>query len=108
MDELDTSVPLCQDCRHSFIPVSQWFFMPFSWVDRLFNNSDSDQWHYLCRKIVKEQRTEFNPVSGSKVLKREYQTCAFARGKYNEECGHSGKMWAPKNKKDIFIYLKRI
>lgn len=108
MDDPDTSVPLCQDCRHSFIPVSQWVFMPVLWLGRLFDNDDSDQWQYRCRKIFKEQRTEFNPVSGSKILKKEHKLCVSSRDKYNEQCGPSGKMWAPKHKKDIFIYLKRI
>lgn len=108
MDEIPADVPLCRDCKHSFIPVSQWPFMPFIWIDRIINNDDSDQWHYRCRKVVKEQRTEFNPVTGSKLLKQEHKSCVSARDKYNELCGPTGKLWMPKRKQDFLVWLKRV
>jgi len=108
MDDIDPSAPLCRDCRHSFIPVGQWIFLPFMWLARLVEDDGSDQFIYRCRKIVKEQRTEFNPVSGSKLLKLEHKLCSFARGKYEEECGFSGKMWMPKRKTDFLVWLKRV
>jgi hypothetical protein len=108
MDEVDTSVPLCRDCRHSFIPVDQWFFLPLMWLARLVEDNGSDQFAYRCRKVVKEQRTEFNPVSGSKLLKREHMLCSFARGKYEEECGFSGRLYVPKRKQDFLVWLKKV
>lgn len=108
MDEDNRSMQLCQDCRHSFIPVSQWIFLPVKWMDRLFNNDDSDQWYYRCRKVIKEQRTEFNPVTGSKLLKQEHKLCVSARDRYNQECGPEGKLWTPKYRRDFLVWLKRV
>jgi hypothetical protein len=78
------------------------------WLARLVDDNGSDQFAYRCRKLVKEQRTEFNPVSGSKLVKREHKLCSSARDKYNEECGPLGKLWTPKRKQDFLVWLKKV
>jgi hypothetical protein len=37
----------------------------------------------------------------------DYNACSMARGLENI-CGKEGRHWTPRNKKDLFILLKRI
>jgi len=86
---------LCKDCIHSFYP----------WYDFFYN----DDFKYKCRKTYKPDRIEPSPVGGTRKVRGGYETCRYTRMKIREEnCGPEGKWWRPKNKKDLFIYLKRI
>lgn len=102
------AVPLCKNCRHSFIPVSQTIFLPFIWLSKIISKDDNDQYLYRCRKLIKGDETLFNPVTGMKLKSKEYKLCASARDTYNEQCGPDGKLWTPKDTKDFFVWLKRL
>jgi hypothetical protein len=95
-----TDKVLCKDCKHSFIP-----FQSFLWHG--FNT-----YAYKCRISFKETHEEFDPVTGPKKVKGEYQSCNIARvgsAVYGtERCGEEGKFWEPKNKKDLFKYIKHV
>ena len=81
---------LCKDCKHA-----RWNpFKLYTW--------------YCHRELVPE-KTEMDYVKGLKVTKAYYQACAIARiGKNNERCGEQGVFWEPKNKRDLFKYIKHV
>jgi hypothetical protein len=90
---------LCKDCKHSFRPLS----------NILFHGTSS--YAYKCKISFKETHEEFDPVIGSKKIKGEYQSCGIARiGRpdRDDRCGEGGKFWTPKNKQDLFKYIKHI
>jgi hypothetical protein len=89
---------LCKDCKHSFRTFSSIGIHGFT-----------SEYAYFCRKSYKEKRTEFNPVVGSKLVEAKYDSCGIARiGREDRDdrCGESGQWWEPKNKRDLFKYIK--
>lgn len=73
-----------------------------SWFVRNFGNSV----FWSCGIEGNYEPEEFNPVDG-KTRGGYYKSCSTARGKYGP-CGPEARLWTPRNKKDIFVFLKRI
>jgi hypothetical protein len=61
-----------------------------------------------CKKALVPEEVEDDPVSGPRKVPAHYKSCRSARSEFGDLCGKEGKWWQPKNKKDLFIYLKRI
>lgn len=80
----------CKTCSHN---RSSWFVRTFS----------SSVW-WTCD--IDYTEPVYNPVDG-KTSAGYYASCSVARG-VESICGKEGKHWKPRNKKDMFIYLKRI
>jgi hypothetical protein len=94
-----SDVVLCKDCKHSFRKVSDW----------LAHGSAS--FAYSCRKSFKPAHDEPDLVLGSKKVPAKYESCGVARiGRPDrtDRCGESGKFWEPKNKRDLFKYIKHV
>jgi hypothetical protein len=90
---------LCKDCSHSFRKFKDWFIL------------GSNEYAYTCRKSFKPEHFEPSPVVGAKKIEAKYESCAVARvGRpdRDDRCGETGKWWTPKDKKDLFTYIKRI
>jgi len=89
---------LCKDCKHSFKPWDE-FFLPASIALR-------------CRVAYHPNEIKIDPVTGPQKHKAYYDRCAVARGtafaSEPEKCGKDGKHWAPKNKRDLFKYIKHV
>jgi hypothetical protein len=85
---------LCTDCKHSFR----------AWYDVVFL---SPKRHSLrCRQSYKPDETEIDLVTGPKRTAAHYETCGMARLN-SGTCGKNGKLWQPKNKKDLFKLIKK-
>lgn len=86
----------CKSCRFSFrrlIDLPQW----------------GSGYEYRCRKGFVEEQKEFDPVKGHKTIPAHYKSCSSMRlHRDTDQCGAAGRWWEPKNKKDFFVYLKRI
>ena len=90
---------LCKDCTHSFRPITDWI------------SHGSREYAYSCRKSFKPEHVESNLIIGSKKIKANYEKCVVARigrSDRDDRCGEAGKWWTPKDKKDLFTYIKRI
>lgn len=85
---------LCKDCKHCFITLRNQLFYAFH----------DSEFRYSCRRSYEEARINFNPVTGSKIVKNKYELCTLSRLNPNK-CGPDAKYWAPKNKKDLFLAL---
>lgn len=85
---------LCTDCKHSFQ----------AWQDIIFFSSKR---HTLrCKHAYKPDETEIDLVTGPKKNTAHYQICGLARMN-SGVCGKAGKLWQPKNKKDLFKLIKK-
>ena len=89
---------LCKDCKHSFKPWSE-IFLPKSIALR-------------CRKAFHTKTIKVDPVTGPEQQEAYYDRCAVARAtafaSEPEKCGKDGKNWEPKNKRDLFKYIKHV
>jgi len=91
---------LCKDCKHSFRTFGSIGLHGFK-----------SEYAYFCRKSYQEKRTEPNPVIGSRLVEAKYEGCSVARiGRPDrtDRCGETGKFWEPKNKRDLFKYIKHV
>ena len=91
---------LCKDCKHSFRTVAN-----------ILTHGFNNEYAYQCRKSFKETHTQPNPVIGSKTIQSKYETCGIARiGRVDRDdrCGESGQWWEPKNKRDLFKFIKHV
>ena len=102
MINIKEDVPLCVDCKHSFIPAKEWILLPFGWWPR-----SGRKYFYRCRRLFEEKTTVMNPVIGEENRAKKHLLCESARDRYNESCGPLGKMWIPKHKKHLFMAIKR-
>jgi hypothetical protein len=85
---------LCKNCKHSFRSLSSF---PI-W-------GSGTEWR--CRRAFVEDIVEHDPVTGPKTVAAHYQRCSAARGGWRSAvCGEQGKLWEPKNKKDLFLWIK--
>lgn len=85
---------LCKDCKHSFRSFGSF---PL-W-------GSGTEWR--CRKAFVAETTEHDPVTGPKKVAEHYQRCSSARGGWTSAvCGEQAKLWEPKNKKDLFLWIK--
>ena len=91
---------LCKDCKHSFRQFGDWLAYGSASIA------------FSCRKTYKPKHNEPDPVLGSRVVKAKYDTCSVARigtpGRDHGRCGESGLWWEPKNKRDLFKYIKHV
>ena len=90
---------LCKDCKHSFRKFADWM------------THGSSSYAYSCRKSFKAEHIEPDLVLGSKKVPAKYESCGVARiGRpdRNDRCGEAGKFWEPKNKRDLFKYIKHV
>jgi hypothetical protein len=91
---------LCKDCKHSFRKLAdfpQWF-------------TGSE---LRCRLNYIENEIMENRVTGNVKVAPYYARCSASRVDWNiapgtERCGKDGKWWAPKNKQDLFKYIKHV
>lgn len=91
---------LCKDCKHSFRTISG-----------IFAHGFNSEYAYLCRQSYRAQHQEPNPVVGAKKVAGHYENCGIARiggDRRNDRCGVKGAWWEPKNKKDLFKYIKHV
>jgi hypothetical protein len=85
---------LCKNCKHSFRPLSSF---PI-W-------GSGTEWR--CRRAFVEGTVEHDPVTGPKTVPAHYQRCASARGSWRSAvCGEQGKLWEPKTKNGLFLWIK--
>lgn len=96
-----TEQVLCKDCKHSFRTISN-----------ILTHGLTSEYSYQCRKSFKETHVEPNPVVGAKKVQAKYDSCGVARigskGRDHGRCGEEGLWWEPKNKKDLFKYIKHV
>jgi hypothetical protein len=79
---------LCKDCKHA------------SWNPlRLYS--------WQCRREKVPGKINEDLVTGPKFEKPYYESCEIARASFST-CGKEGKFWAPKNKKDLFKFIKHV
>ena len=79
---------LCKDCLYS--KNEWWNFM--------------GRHGYRCQKSLVPPK--FDLVTGKMEQKPYMNSCGVAR--IQEPCGPEGKLWTPKNKKDFFVFLRRV
>lgn len=91
---------LCKDCKHSFRKLSEF-----------------PQWgsgyELRCRLNYIENEVVENRVTGNTTRPSYYERCSLTRMDYlskdrTETCGKGGKWWTPKNKKDLFRFIKHV
>jgi hypothetical protein len=90
---------LCKDCKHSFRTFSNWMA------------HGSHRHAYTCRKAFTPEHFEQDPVLGSVKVESRYETCGLARiGRpdRDDRCGEIGKWWEPKDKKNLFKYIRHL
>lgn len=91
---------LCKDCKHSFRTITN-----------ILAHGFKSEYAYQCRKSYKETHNESNPVIGSKKVLAKYDSCGVVRigsRVYGDErCGEEGKWWEPKEKKHLFLLIKK-
>ena len=90
---------LCKDCKHSFRKFSDWMA------------HGSASFAYSCRKSYKPAHVEPDLVLGEKKVPAKYESCGVARignPSRTDRCGEDGKFWEPKNKRDLFKYIKHV
>jgi len=89
---------LCKECKHSFRRFSS---IPY-W---------GSGYEWLCKKAYVPESIEHDPVTGPKKVEAHYKRCSLVRlhnTSYNNECGKEGVWWEPRERKNFFLYLKRI
>ena len=92
---------LCKDCKHSFRKLSEFpqWGTGYEWRCRL---------NYIENEIIE------NRVTGDTVQSPYYARCSTTRMDFlskdrkEEVCGKEGKWWAPKDKKDLFKFIKHV
>jgi hypothetical protein len=82
--------PTCKSCRHNRA----------SWIARHFVNS---VW-WNCD--IDYTPPKYNPVDGT-TKEGYYTSCGVARG-IESICGKDAQRWEPREKKDFFVFLKRV
>ena len=90
----------CKDCRHSFRPLSN-----------ILTWGLNSEYSYMCRLAYHPEKIEENPVVGTKLVPAKYDSCGIARiGRDDrpERCGEQGIFWEPKNKKDLFKFIRHV
>jgi hypothetical protein len=88
---------LCKDCKHSFRSL----------YDIIFWFGVGSKYAYKCRKSWQEDTVETDPVIGVIKVKAKYDNCSSFRIR-KIDCGPSAQYWEPKNKKDLFKFMKKV
>ena len=84
----------CLDCKHRKVTL----------VDYLVA---SERVRGICTQTWVPESREFDPVLGEKIIKGHFENPMFARTS-NRPCGREGKLWEPKDKKDLFKFIKHV
>ena len=84
---------LCKDCKHSKV----------SWFNRMINN----QYAFTCTHPDSWYEPSEDHVTGIKKP-GYFQSCVGMRSGLNDACKKEGKLWTPKNKKDLFKFIKHV
>jgi hypothetical protein len=65
---------------------------------------------YTCKKSFKPKHEEINLVTGPEKVEGSYDSCSVFRIGKSEEgnCGKEAYYWEPKNKRDLFKYMKKV
>ena len=91
---------LCKDCKHSFRTFANWIA------------HGSNRYAYTCRKAFTPEHVVQDPVLGEIKIAARYETCGLARignrVSYDDRCGEAGSWWEPKDKKNLFKYIKHL
>ena len=90
---MSEDIVLCKNCRYSFR----------TWVDILFGSSS-----LKCRKAFVPEQIKIDPVYGPKKVKAHHELCVIERLHSSDGCNKQGSNWEPKDKKNFFVYLKRV
>jgi hypothetical protein len=67
-----------------------------------------------CKKSYVEAEIVPNEVMGPKISEAHYQRCSTARlhlisdKEKDKNCGKDGRFWEPRNKKDLFKFIKKV
>lgn len=86
---------LCKDCKHSIV----------STFEKILSLGRPASYSYKCSLAFIPERNDINLVTGPKKTAAQHEYCSVAR-KYGK-CGEVGRLWQPKNKRDLFKYLKK-
>lgn len=84
----------CVDCKHRKVTLADFF-------------STSVKFRGTCLKTFVPEKRVFDPVVGDEVTPAHYESPSFARLS-SRACGPDGKLWEPKNKKDLFKFIKHV
>ena len=82
----------CLDCRHRKV----------TFVDLFANTA---RYRGVCLKAWVPEKRKFDPVLGEEVVKGHYENPPMARVTV---CGKEGTLWEPKDKKDLFKFIKHV
>jgi hypothetical protein len=89
---------LCKNCKHSFK----------LWHEIIMSTSIS----LRCRLAYHPEEIKIDPVTGPQKHEAYYDRCGYARttafSSEPDKCGKEGKHWQPKNKRDLFKYIKHV
>lgn len=86
----------CKTCKHAFRKLTS---LPL-W-------GSGTEWR--CRREWQEEQREFDPIKGARIVPGHYISCINARANYRDSpCGREGRNWEPKDRRNFFVYLKRI
>jgi len=98
---------LCKDCKYSNIPL-------MTKIGNIIFFLKNEDFEYVCTRSRTIPVVKHSPVVGTFIQKpiRDYVRCHEERqdAKYldkEDSCGPNGKYWTPKNKNDLFKYLKK-
>jgi len=93
----------CKDCKHSFRTVGS------------FLAHGSGKYAWKCKKSFTPTTVVYDPVIGKETVKGGYENCSISRigtGEINpladNRCGEKGRFWQPKDKKNLFKYIKHV
>lgn len=95
--EVTISKYLCKDCKHAFLPVADYPIL-------LFGRTAA--YHVYRCKLTKEERVDWNPVTGVTKKNTSYNFCHTARESWGP-CKLEAVNWSPKKEKHIFLALSR-
>lgn len=85
---------LCVDCKHGFM----------TWADKLIMSNK--RYALRCKKAYKDPESDGNLVTGPTMKPAHFERCGIARLS-SGVCGQEGKLWEPKHKKHLFLWIKK-
>jgi hypothetical protein len=92
----------CLSCKHRKL---------HSFLDH-FASAERQRYIGYCEKVFMPAHEKFDPVIGNIKVEAKYETCGMARldklNKQTELCGPEGRWWEPKDKKDLFKFIKHV
>ena len=94
MEHKENNVVTCSTCKH----------YQLEFINRITRAPQFAK----CARTLKVE-TKFDPVTGKNRTTSDINYCATERGDYSfaERCGPEGIHWIPRNKKDLFVLMKK-